>query len=128
PWRGDRLFHIRIAETAENSVLVRIVGELHDERHNPLAEQLVSHFETAQSWAAAIAEHVDVIEAIASRSPEAARAAMATHLSNSHDRFTANIANAGAAEPAAPSRRKPAPAAPRFSGCATDSLHRDPMR
>lgn len=111
-WRGDRLFHVRIAEASENAVLVRIIGELHDERHNPLAEQLVGHFETARSWTVAIAEHLAVIDAIASRSPEAARAAMATHLSNSHDRFTASIAHAAPAEaPARAStttRRKPA--------------------
>lgn len=105
-WRGDRLFHVRLAEASENSVLVRIVGELHDERHNPLAEQLVSHFETARSWRAAIAEHLAVIEAIASRSPDAARAAMSAHLSSSHDRYTASIANAKAIEP--PARRKAA--------------------
>ncbi len=110
-WRGDRLFHVRIAEAADNSVLVRIVGELHDERHNPLAELLVNHFETARSWRKAIAEHLAVIHAIASRSPEAARAAMAAHLSSSHDRYTANIASAAdprtAQRPAA-LRRKPA--------------------
>ncbi len=113
-WRGDRLFHVRLAEASDNSVLVRIVGELHDERHNPLAEQLVSHFETARSWRAAIAEHLAVIAAIASRSPETARTAMAAHLSRSHDRYTANIANgadpsaaeAGAVHPPL-SRRKP---------------------
>ena len=108
PSRGDRLFHLRLAEAAENSVLERIVGELFDERHNPLAEQFGSHFETAQSWAAAIAEHTAVIDAIASRSPEAARAAMSAHLSNSHDRFTVGINHAGPSEPAAPPRRKPA--------------------
>jgi GntR family transcriptional repressor for pyruvate dehydrogenase complex len=106
PIRGDRLFHVRLAEASENSVLARIVGELHDERHSPLAEQLISHFETARSWAAAIVEHQAVIEAIASRSPEAARAAMATHLSNSHDRFTASISNAEPAAAAPSARRK----------------------
>jgi GntR family transcriptional repressor for pyruvate dehydrogenase complex len=95
PSRGDRLFHERIAEASENSVLQRLVGELFDERHSPLFEQLGSHFETARSWTAAMAEHAAVIEAIASRSAPAARAAMAAHLSNSHDRFTANIANGG---------------------------------
>ena len=90
PTRGDRLFHERIAEACENSVLQRIVGELFDERHNPLFEQLGNHFETARSWAIAIAEHQAVIDAIASHSPDAARAAMATHLARSHDRFTAN--------------------------------------
>jgi GntR family transcriptional repressor for pyruvate dehydrogenase complex len=105
PTRGDRLFHLRIAEVAENSVLERIVGELFDERRNPLFEQLGSHFETAHSWTAAIAEHGAVVEAIASRSAEAARAAMAAHLANSHDRFTASIAHAA---PAAPAPRRKA--------------------
>ncbi|HWH82252.1 MAG TPA: FadR/GntR family transcriptional regulator [Burkholderiaceae bacterium] len=105
--RGDRLFHLRIAEAADNPVLERIVGELYDERHNPLGEQFVSHFESAHSWAAAIAEHEAVIDAIASRSPEAARAAMTTHLANSHGRFTASI-SAAARVPGAPARRRPA--------------------
>jgi hypothetical protein len=40
---------MRIAEASDNSVLVRIVAELFDERHNPLYEQLGSHFETARA-------------------------------------------------------------------------------
>ena len=90
PSRGDRLFHTRIAEACDNSVLLRVVGELFDERHNPLSEQLGNHFETERSWAAAIAEHRAVVEAIARQSARAARAAMARHLARSHDRFTAN--------------------------------------
>jgi DNA-binding FadR family transcriptional regulator len=92
PTQGDRLFHTRIAEASDNSVLLRLVSELFDERRNPLFEQLGSHFESASSWASAIAEHRDVVEAIASKSPQAAREAMAQHLSRSHDRFTANFA------------------------------------
>lgn len=111
-WQGDRLFHVRIAEASDNAVLVRIVGELHDERHNPLAEQLVSHFETERSWRAAIVEHLAVIDAIASRSPEAAHAAMAAHLMNSHDRYTGSIANATPADaPASGPRKRARPAA-----------------
>jgi len=109
PTHGDRLFHLRIAEACENSVLQRIVTELFDERHNPLFEQLGSHFETARSWAMAMAEHTAVIVAIANRSPDAARLAMAAHLSNSHDRFTANITHGGSNESAATPRRKVAP-------------------
>ena len=90
PTQGDRLFHTRIAQSCENSVLMRLVGELFDERHNPLFEQLGSHFETASTWAAAIAEHGAIVDAIAARSPEAARTAMAQHLTRSHDRFTAS--------------------------------------
>ena len=47
PTHGDRLFHTRIAEACDNSVLLRLVTELFDERHNPLFEQLGSHFENA---------------------------------------------------------------------------------
>jgi DNA-binding FadR family transcriptional regulator len=101
PTRGDRLFHTRIAEASQNSVLFRLVTDLFDERHSPLFEQLGSHFENASSWTEAIAEHRAVLDAIASHSPEAARRAMAQHLANSHDRFTANWP----AEPPAAARR-----------------------
>ena len=90
PTRGDRLFHERIADACENSVLQRIVGELFDERHNPLFETLGNHFETVRSWTIAIAEHQAVVDAIASHAPDVARDAMNTHLANSHDRFTVN--------------------------------------
>ena len=109
PARGDRLFHLRIAQAAENSVLERIVGELFDERRNPLFAQLGSHFETALSWTAAIAEHGAVIDAIASRSAEAARAAMAAHLSNSHDRFTVSIGHPAPLAPELTTRQRPLP-------------------
>jgi GntR family transcriptional regulator, transcriptional repressor for pyruvate dehydrogenase complex len=90
PTRGDRLFHTRIAQACDNSVLLRLVSELFDERANPLYEQLGSHFENERSWAEAIDEHCAVVDAIAARSPAAAREAMALHLSRSHDRFTAS--------------------------------------
>jgi GntR family transcriptional regulator, transcriptional repressor for pyruvate dehydrogenase complex len=105
PLRGDRLFHTRIAEAADNSVLLRVVGELFDERHNPLFEQLGNHFETTRSWGAAIAEHRAVLDAIARQSVQGARAAMARHLSHSHDRFTANWPAEASTEP--PPRKPP---------------------
>jgi DNA-binding FadR family transcriptional regulator len=101
PTTGDRLFHLRIAEACQNSVLHRLVADLFDERHNPLFDRLNSHFESAQSWTVAISEHRAVVEAIASQSPEAAREAMSTHLTNSHNRFMASW-QAGARKPAAP--------------------------
>ena len=105
PTEGDRLFHTRIAEACENSVLLRVVSELFDERHNPLFEQLGSHFETAHSWADAIEEHRAVVDAIAHQSPQGAREAMARHLANSHDRFMAGW-QAESATPARPAVRK----------------------
>ncbi|MDT6961588.1 FadR/GntR family transcriptional regulator [Cupriavidus sp. SZY C1] len=89
PVRGDRMFHLRIAEVAENAVLLRLVAELFDERHNPLFAQFGNHFENAESWAAAIAEHRAVIDAIALGAPDQARSAMCEHLERSHSRFYA---------------------------------------
>lgn len=87
PIRGDRLFHLRIAEAADNGPLLRTVTELFDERNNPLFEQLGQHFETVPTWRLALAEHQAVIAAIAAGDADAARAAMLAHLQNSHDRF-----------------------------------------
>ena len=106
PTRGDRLFHVRIAAASDNSVLLRVIGELWDERGNPLFTQLGSHFETASSWNLAIAEHRTVVDAIASGSPDAARDAMSTHLARSHDRFTASWTADGAAAPKSPRRAR----------------------
>jgi DNA-binding GntR family transcriptional regulator len=65
------------------------VTELFDERNNPLFEQLGRHFENARSWRQAVAEHRAVVRAVAAGDVAAARAAMRTHLGNSHDRFAA---------------------------------------
>jgi len=106
PTNGDRLFHTRIAEACDNSVLLRVVSDLFDERHNPLSAQLGSHFENAQSWTMAIAEHRAVVDAIAHQSPQAARESMALHLANSHDRFMAGWQAEGDTAPR-PAPRKP---------------------
>ncbi|CAB3693793.1 GntR family transcriptional regulator [Achromobacter marplatensis] len=90
PIRGDRLFHLRVAEMAGNTVLVRVVGELFDERHNPLSVKLGDYFENPDSWAVAITEHRRVIAAITAGDETAARAAMHHHLSCSFDRLTAS--------------------------------------
>ena len=104
PTRGDRLFHTRIAAASDNSVLLRVIGELWDERSNPLFTQLGSHFETASSWNLAIAEHHVVVDAIAAGRADAAREAMSTHLARSHDRFTASWTADAAAAPRTPRR------------------------
>jgi GntR family transcriptional regulator, transcriptional repressor for pyruvate dehydrogenase complex len=89
PLRGDREFHIALAEASGNAALVRVVAELFDERNNPLFEQLGVHFENARSWRAAVAEHRAVLRAVAAGEAAAARRAMQAHLQNSHDRFAA---------------------------------------
>ncbi len=108
PTQGDRLFHTRIAEASENSVLLRVVSELFDERHNPLFEQLGSHFENARSWATAIEEHKAVVDAIARQDAAAARDAMVRHLANSHDRFMASWPAEADAPAKVPARKRKA--------------------
>lgn len=90
PIRGDRMFHLRIAQASENSALLAIVTELFDERNGPLFTALGSHFEREPTWHAAVAEHRLVLQAIAQQDPAKARAAMRGHLQRSHDRFSAN--------------------------------------
>lgn len=100
PTRGDRLFHQRIAEASDNTVLLRLVTELFDERNNPLFARLGSHFEGEPSWAEAIAEHNAVVDAIARHVPADARAAMQRHLQRSQDRLAAGWGSAeGATDP-----------------------------
>ena len=89
PTIGDRLFHVRIAEAADNSVLMNVVGQLFDGRSNALFVKLADYFENPKSWAAAIAEHRKVLAALAARDPEAAREAMRAHMQLSHKRFAA---------------------------------------
>lgn len=89
PIEGDRLFHVRIAEAAENGPLMHVVGELFDERNNPLFAQLGHYFENETNWRCAVVEHRAVLEAISARAPQRARAAMQEHLQLSHDRFAA---------------------------------------
>jgi DNA-binding FadR family transcriptional regulator len=111
PTGGDRMLHLGIAEASDNSVLLRIVAELFDERGSPLFAQLSTYFESPESWRAAIAEHETVVDAIAAGDAEAARAAMHRHLGNSYERFNASwsraaLRQAGAAAPP-PSPRVP---------------------
>ena len=91
PIRGDREFHLALAEASGNAALLRVVTELFDERNNPLFEQLGRHFENAKSWRCAVAEHRAVMRAVAAGEVAAARRAMQTHLQNSHDRFAAAL-------------------------------------
>lgn len=102
----DRAFHVAIAGSLGNAVLVRVVGELFDQRLNPYFAQLAHYFESAGTWRAALDEHRAVRNAIAAHDPDAAREAMRDHLARSQQRFAQNFGAEGAAgSPAGPSRR-----------------------
>lgn len=84
----DRDFHTAIAAILGNSVLVRVVGDLFDQRMTPFFARLSSYFENSDSWRSALAEHRAVRDAIAAGNPAGARAAMGDHLRKSQDRFS----------------------------------------
>jgi DNA-binding FadR family transcriptional regulator len=96
----DRAFHLAVTGSLDNAVLVRVVGELFDQRLNPYFAKLAHYFENPQTWRAALAEHQAVRDAIAAHDPEAARIAMRDHLARSQERFAQSFG----AELASPSR------------------------
>jgi DNA-binding FadR family transcriptional regulator len=114
PLDADRLFHLRIAEATGNSVLVGVVRRLFDARTGPLFDQLHSHFESPRVWAAAVAEHRVVLEALRSKDPERARAAMRRHMEIGYKRLTSSLMKAPKKRKAAetPARRSRAAASP----------------
>lgn len=87
----DREFHTSVASMLGNEVLVRMIGELFDQRMNPYFKRLSSHFEDRSTWRLAIEEHRAVRDAIATGNPDAARAAMREHLRRSQLRFSRNF-------------------------------------
>ena len=87
----DRAFHIAVAGSLGNAVLVRVVGELFDQRLNPYFTKLAHYFENPETWQTALAEHQSIRAAIAARDPDAAGAAMRKHLARSQERFAQNF-------------------------------------
>ena len=90
PLEGDRAFHSAVVESCANVVLIETVQRFWDARRGPLFERLGAHFETADSWRAAIAEHEIILAAICGHDASAARAAMHSHMDKSHARFSAS--------------------------------------
>ena len=87
PMGADRAFHIAIAQMTGNDVLVRTVGGLYDERHSPLSSTLRGHFEGEETWAAALGEHREILEALEARDAIQAQAAMQRHMRQSAARL-----------------------------------------
>jgi DNA-binding FadR family transcriptional regulator len=87
----DRAFHVAVAASLGNAVLVRVVGDLFDQRLNPYFAKLAHYFENPETWQAALTEHQAIRAAIAVRDPAAAGAAMRKHLARSQERFAQNF-------------------------------------
>jgi DNA-binding GntR family transcriptional regulator len=108
----DRAFHTAVADILGNDAITTVVGDLFDQRLNPYFRQLASYFENADSWGAAVEEHIVIRDRLAARDPIGARAAMRSHLRNSQQRFSESFGD-------------PVALAPKVDGLAADT---SPMR
>ena len=86
----DRQFHQTIAAMTGNAVLERLVGELFDERHSPIAARLSAHSESGQTWATALQEHEAILRALENRDVLAAQTSVRMHLQASEQRWVEN--------------------------------------
>ena len=108
PIDSDREFHLAVARAADNAPLLRTVGDLYDERNNPLFETFGQHFENTRTWRLALAEHRAVVDAIAGRDAEGARRAMQRHLQRSQGRYARMALQSRVSQPVAARARKAA--------------------
>lgn len=112
----DRAFHTAVADLLGNDAITAVVGDLFDQRLNPYFRQLASYFENADSWDAAVEEHIAIRDRLAAHDAIGARAAMRSHLRNSQQRFSESFGDPVALTPKAgghsagpsPSRAVPA--------------------
>ncbi|MGU3400499.1 FadR/GntR family transcriptional regulator [Brucellaceae bacterium D45D] len=86
----DRQFHLLLAGHAGNSVLVKVIRDLFDERHSPLTAQIRTRFENNDTWSLALAEHEIIYLALEARDPMQAQVAMQMHLERSRQRWMDN--------------------------------------
>jgi DNA-binding FadR family transcriptional regulator len=86
---ADRRFHLLIAEATGNRYFVEILSQLGNTiiPRARLNMPQLAHDDPAAYLERVNREHEDIYHAIARRDPEAARAAMRTHLSNSRERL-----------------------------------------
>ena len=90
PRDSDIAFHMAVANACANSVMHDTLELYLEARNGPLFERLGDYFESPTSWAAAIAEHQEVLDAIETRDPQRARKTMQKHLNQAHKRFSAS--------------------------------------
>lgn len=89
----DREFHIAIAELTKNPVIVRLVGDLFDDRFSPISAKFNAHFQTRDTLVGASGEHRDIVSALEVKDTIQAQAAMQRHLKSSYDRMVVGIKN-----------------------------------
>lgn len=77
---ADQLFHLRIAESTGNSVLLQMVSAMWAQAKGPVWTKIEHHFHTPELRMASHADHQRIFKALLARDPIAARAAMRAHL------------------------------------------------
>ena len=77
---ADQLFHLRIAESTGNSVLLQMVTAMWAQARGPVWTKIEHHFHTPDLRMASHADHQRIFKALLARDPIAARAAMRAHL------------------------------------------------
>ena len=87
---SDERFHLCIAEASGNAALLLVIQQLWELRTGPLYTQLESHFSGEEIWRLAVVEHAELLTAITSRDPVAARKAMRKHMKNAEIRFASS--------------------------------------
>lgn len=90
PVDQDRAFHLAIASMTGNSVMVRLVQELFDERHSPIFSRLSARSDSLQTWSDALDEHGAILCALESRDALHAQIAMGAHLQASLERWVSS--------------------------------------
>ncbi len=88
---ADRQFHVTLASTTDNRLLIQTLEELFDQRYTPIGGSMHRLFDNQAVWQDAVQEHQDIYEAVADRDPLQAQAAMQRHLSRAHVRLMAVI-------------------------------------
>ena len=77
---ADRLFHLRIAESTGNSVLLQMVTALWDHTKAPIWSQMEMHFHTPALRQASQDDHQRIFTALLERNAQGARDAMRAHI------------------------------------------------
>jgi len=88
---ADRLFHVTLSSTTHNRLLTQTLEELFDQRYTPIGGSMHRLFDTESVWMDAVQEHQEIYDAVATRDPLQAQAAMYRHLTRAHARLMAVI-------------------------------------
>ncbi|EXU74632.1 MULTISPECIES: FCD domain-containing protein [Erwinia] len=86
--KGDRLFHLAIAEATHNSLLVELFRQSWQWRvNNPMWAQLHRHLDSSHYRQAWLEDHRRILAALIKKDPRAAKCAMWQHLENVKQRL-----------------------------------------